>query len=392
MKQPMISIVTVVYNGISTIETTIQSVLNQTYRNLEYIVIDGGSTDGTVDIIKKYADQLAYWVSEADDGIYDAMNKGIRCATGGVVGIINSDDWYDVRALERVVAAFEKHCCDVVHGDVVFVDERGDELLVQSPNTMEDHMYLGMSYHHPTVFVRRSLYEECGAFQTKYRIAADYDLLLRFIDFGACFFYLPERLAYFRLSGVSATRRWRCLHETKRIAFSHFVRRYGSSREDFYARMKRCFWERRQEVLQRYLTERAQRNLGAENVRHIAEHLFVYGSAFVIFGAGLDGIRCYLWLRASGISVRCFVDNSPAKQKQKILRKLVLSLEECRAKMPEALILIASSDYQIEMEQQLENLGCRRFREYIRRADMQEAIFVAAYGEEVLTNAWMELV
>lgn len=104
-----VSIITVVYNGVKNIEQTIKSVLHQTYSNIEYIVIDGGSTDGSLDIIKKYSDSISYWVSEADKGIYDAMNKGISKATGDLIGIINSDDWYEPDAIMNMVTAYEEN-------------------------------------------------------------------------------------------------------------------------------------------------------------------------------------------------------------------------------------------------------------------------------------------
>lgn len=108
-KAPLISIITVVYNGEKYLEQTIQSVINQTYKNIEYIVIDGGSTDGTLDIIKKYEEHISYWVSESDKGLYDAMNKGIGVAKGELIGMINSDDWYELEAVEIMAEAYKNN-------------------------------------------------------------------------------------------------------------------------------------------------------------------------------------------------------------------------------------------------------------------------------------------
>mgnify|MGYP000302656355 FL=1 len=131
---PLISVVTVSYNAIATIEQTILSVINQKYSAIEYIIIDGGSTDGTVDIIKKYEDKISYWVSERDNGIYDAMNKGIRHATGKIVGIINSDDWYEMDAFATVADLYlKKGDLYLYHGDIRYCLGK-QETRVDSPN------------------------------------------------------------------------------------------------------------------------------------------------------------------------------------------------------------------------------------------------------------------
>ncbi len=131
--RPKVSIITVVYNGIAHLEQTIQSVLNQTYDNVEYIIIDGGSTDGTVELIKKYEESIAYWVSESDGGIYDAMNKGISNATGEIVGLINADDWYETGTIEKVVETFQNSEVDVVHGSMEIISKMG----VALPNVLK---------------------------------------------------------------------------------------------------------------------------------------------------------------------------------------------------------------------------------------------------------------
>ena len=118
---PLISIITVSYNAVKTIEDTILSVINQTYPNIEYIIIDGGSTDGTLDIIKKYQDKITYWVSEPDKGIYDAMNKGIAKANGELIGIINADDWYELDAVQNVVLEFNNTRPAIYHGGLNIV-------------------------------------------------------------------------------------------------------------------------------------------------------------------------------------------------------------------------------------------------------------------------------
>ena len=182
---PLISVITVSYNAVSTIEDTILSVINQTYSNIEYIIIDGGSTDGTVDIIKKYQEKISFWVSEPDKGIYDAMNKGIRMSTGDIVGIINSDDFYhrgDV--LEKVAESFEAGETEAIYGDVRFVNPDNLDRTVRyysSKRFVPSLFRFGFMPAHPTFFTYRKYFDQFGYYKTNYKIAADYELLVRFL-------------------------------------------------------------------------------------------------------------------------------------------------------------------------------------------------------------------
>lgn len=196
--KPLVSIITVAYNAGLSIEKTIQSVLSQTYVPIEYIIIDGDSKDNTVDIIKKYADRVAYWCSEKDNGISDAFNKGLSKTTGDIVGIINADDWYENDTIEKVVNAFGGS--DVVYGDLqIWKEEQKD--FIQKGN----HRLLTreMTVNHPTVFVKKSCYEKLGSFSEEYRCAMDYDLMLRFYTNNCSFKYIPVVLSNMRLEGIS---------------------------------------------------------------------------------------------------------------------------------------------------------------------------------------------
>ncbi|KAA6352595.1 putative glycosyltransferase [termite gut metagenome] len=191
---PKITVITVVFNGKDTIEETILSVINQTYPNIEYIIIDGESTDGTVDIIKKYQDRIAYWVSEPDKGIYDAMNKGIEKATGELIGIINSDDWYEL------------NCCEIIHQHYSVQKNVVLYGLIRNiiqPNVFDiyscspDYIYKKMPPH-PTVFIPKKFYNIYGYFDTSYKSCADYDLLLRLKKNSVTFCMIEKVLANFR--------------------------------------------------------------------------------------------------------------------------------------------------------------------------------------------------
>jgi glycosyltransferase involved in cell wall biosynthesis len=194
----VVSIITVVRNGASVIQRAMDSVLSQRYPNVEYVLIDGGSTDGTVDLIKGHEERLAFWVSEPDDGIVDAFNKGLAKCTGEWIGILNADDWYEPGALETVVREGQGY--DVVHGALRYWD--GDEPReLALPN--QSALIKDMTINHPTCFVRRSVYERRGAFKPEYRYAMDYELVLRFYVNGARFKQLDTVLANMSFGGVS---------------------------------------------------------------------------------------------------------------------------------------------------------------------------------------------
>jgi len=219
-KSPKVSIITVVYNGIAHLEQTIQSVLNQTYDNIEYIIIDGGSTDGTVELIEEYEDQISYWVSEPDAGIYDAMNKGIKKASGEIVGLINADDWYEDDTVSTVIKTFEKDNSDVVHGSMRIFKENG-ERIVKMAYADISNLKKGMLLNHPTVFAKRYLYEKYGNFDTSYKIVADWEMMVRWYLEGMKFRNIDETLANFRMGGVSSAHLKRSFKEKHRVRNTH---------------------------------------------------------------------------------------------------------------------------------------------------------------------------
>jgi glycosyltransferase involved in cell wall biosynthesis len=200
---PLVSIITVVYNGDKYIEQTINSVLNRSYKNIEYIIIDGGSTDNTIEIIKRYEDKIDYWQSEKDDGIYFAMNKGISLAKGELIGILNADDYYLSGTITKVVKTHKTNYADIYYGDIQYVSESGELLLPATPDISK--MNEMPAIFHPTCFVRKSVYDKAGMFDTKYKISADYDFLLRCLKQNFSFHYIPEVFTCFRLGGMSTS-------------------------------------------------------------------------------------------------------------------------------------------------------------------------------------------
>lgn len=204
-----ISIITVCYNSAATIRDAIESVLSQDHVDVEYLIVDGNSKDGTLEIIRSFGDRIARWISEPDGGIYDAMNKGIALATGDVVGILNSDDFYfDNGILSRVAEAFEDLQVDSVFGDLIFVHPDNLNKVVRTYSSKGWHpgkFARGFMPAHPTFFVRRKYYERHGLFKTDYKIAADYEMLIRLLYVHKLTYrYLPLTMVKMRKGGVSS--------------------------------------------------------------------------------------------------------------------------------------------------------------------------------------------
>jgi glycosyltransferase involved in cell wall biosynthesis len=202
----LVSIVTVVFNHREHLEQAIQSVLNQTYDNVEYIVIDGGSTDGTVDVIKKYEQVIDYWVSEPDSGIADAWNKGIQVSTGDVMGLLNGDDWYELNAVAEVAGLFMRNrTAGVIHGDRKQWNETCTRVLgIVRPTIQVGKIIPFRSpVSHPTCFVHKQIYEAYGLFDTSYKVGMDYEFMLRLCRHKVPFLYLNTVITNMRKGGVS---------------------------------------------------------------------------------------------------------------------------------------------------------------------------------------------
>lgn len=203
-----LSIITVCFNSAATIRDAVDSVLAQQGVELEFIVIDGQSTDDTVQLLQGYGDRITHLVSEPDEGIYDAMNKGVALASGDVVGILNSDDFYaDHSVLAEVMAAFDDESVDCVYGDLDYVDVADTDRVVRAwrSGAMRAGAFRrGWHPAHPTFFVRRSVYTAAGLFNLDLKIAADYEFMLRVLERDqAKAVYVPKVLVKMRTGGAS---------------------------------------------------------------------------------------------------------------------------------------------------------------------------------------------
>jgi glycosyltransferase involved in cell wall biosynthesis len=181
----VITLITVTYNSKLTLIDTIKSVVSQSYPDIEYVVIDGASSDGTREILKSYGNKISKIISEPDNGIYDAMNKGIKFAIGDIIGILNSDDYFhDNYVVEKIAEAFEDENVDAVYGDVQFVHPGNLEKVVRYYSSKKfnvNKFKYGYMPAHPSFYVRRKFFEQFGYYSEDYQIAADFELLLRFL-------------------------------------------------------------------------------------------------------------------------------------------------------------------------------------------------------------------
>jgi glycosyltransferase involved in cell wall biosynthesis len=206
-KNPVLSIITVVFNASKTIESTIQSVLGQTYLEIEFIVIDGESTDNTLSIIKTYQNEIDLLVSEPDQGIYDAMNKGIKKASGNWLLFLNAGDhFYDDHTIERFIKFLERNrSYELIFGDVLIIERDGTEYIGHLENSVP--FLIRKMICHQCIFYSKEIFSQIGLFDTRYRLSADFEHLLRVKYGGLRIAKIPEIIARYKLDGISAEKK-----------------------------------------------------------------------------------------------------------------------------------------------------------------------------------------
>ncbi|MBC7938045.1 MAG: glycosyltransferase [Rhizobacter sp.] len=232
-----VSIITVTFNSAQYLQDCINSVRSQTYPHIEYIIVDGKSTDHTMGIVRKNDEAVDYWISETDKGMYDAINKGMAVATGDIIGILNSDDVLDnEKVISTIVNCFEKEGVDSIYGDLEFVDRNDVNKIMRiwkgQPFKRSRFNY-GWMPAHPTFYIKRSLVEKYGAYESHYFTAADYEFMSRYLYLHKISsFYLPELLVRMRMGGQSnvnlkqrirANRRDYLAMKKNKIPFAFFV-------------------------------------------------------------------------------------------------------------------------------------------------------------------------
>lgn len=293
METDKVSIITVCLNSEATIRQTMESVLRQTYKNIEYVIVDGGSTDQTMEIVQEYIplfDGRLKYTAGQDNGIYDAMNKGILRAAGDVIGIINSDDWYEPEAVDQVIKCFRDTDAEAVYGEIWLLDRNGER---------EYHTCHSVFPPHPGTFIKREIYQKYGMFDLNYRIASDRELLLRFMAKGVRFRHLEGILANFRRNGISNIKDLECAEETYRIDLEYL----GKCPDNILDRD--AIEEKYERARFLYLSQR-----WPQIIQKILGRKKFAPDGLVIFGVGDCGKELMTILEECGVPVRLFVDNN----------------------------------------------------------------------------------
>ncbi len=349
-----VSIITVCKNSEKTIEQTIESVAGQTYKEIEYIVIDGASTDSTLNILEKYRTCISVLVSEKDNGLYDAMNKGIAVSTGEIIAILNSDDWYEPNAIETVVMAFASGSADIVYGAMNVVYEDGTQSN-WSEGDLEDLPYR-MSVPHPAEFVRREVYDRIGNFDIRYQIAADYEFTLRAYAAGMKFQKISARTTFFRDNGLSNVSLEKAAEEVRKISCQYL--KYFD--EKFIPKIEASYHQRMDYAkIKTWEKELAEVNL--VHVHEIADTIHS-GRDIIVFGMGIRGKESIRFLKKAGFRIQEIWDNDETKLGTVFEG---IPVKKIRSRNEERRFIIISSLFHVEaISRQLETLGYKKEEDF----------------------------
>jgi len=381
MKNLKVSIITVCYNSAKTIEQTILSVINQSYTNIEYIIIDGGSTDETISIIRKYEKKISYWVSEADQGIYDAMNKGIHIATGEIIGIINSDDWYSDNIFDLVVKKFYNNNIDVLYGNIFAVFREYNFYKKCESSSSIEALNWFMALYHPSVFIRKNVYEKYGTFNCKYRITADYELLLRLYKNHCNFCYLNEEIANFGMGGISNLGRcWRTVIEERNVSLEYLKKNPANRKMLVYAEKLKHHNDLARKVMRDvFFKKRIKKNGFVKNIiQYLDRFILKSHREIVIFGAGENGNDCYIWLRDlydDAMPLRCFIDNDKDKVNKLIDGYEIKNTDIISTEQNSIFVIIASEKHFMSMEKQLLKMNFIKGKDWLRFDELRLYVY-----------------
>lgn len=367
------TVITVCLNSMQTIEKTIQSVIEQENADLEYIIVDGGSEDGTLDIIKRYEDRIAQYISEPDQGLYDAMNKGIRMATGDVVSFLNSSDWYEDGIFPLIEDAFIQSPCDIVAGRQALIGENG--IVGYSAKEREESgLYINMIYSHPALFARRDLFIKYGGFDIQYKVCADYEWTLRVYNQGAQIKCIDLVTTNFTLGGISSGRE--CIEERRDISIKHLPEdlkgQYTDKIIELYQTCTDIFYFESEIKLLRKSHDRCDR------LRQVLNEKLHWSESCHLFGTGVRASQCMDLLEALNIDVEHVYDNNEAKQgteyRGKIVEKPVVTEEGNTW-------IITSTFYEDEIREQLDAMGVKQ---YVAFSDMIHIVSEFAVREGII--------
>lgn len=350
---PFLSVITVVFNEVETIERTIKSVISQGSIDIEYIVIDGGSDDGTVEIIKRYDSYISWWISERDKGIYDAMNKGIRVATGEWISFLNGNDWYKANAIERIRLYAGSSKALLLYGYVDSIkDNRFDGYIGISKPANPEELYLNNLYCHQGLFIKRELFEKFGLYDTQYKVFADHDWLLRVHECG----YDPQIMGFtvasFTRGGVSS------IHyesdEDQVIMIRHYRKHKLFSKEIDRKKGRADFL-----IMKRHLPE-------------LFFDLFNVEGNLYLWGNGKNGAECLEILKQNNIAVRFIITSNLQTDNWngvKVVSDKFFFDDVVKKDKSDYRIIIATAKYEDEICNMLNNSNIQP-NKYIRMTDI----------------------
>jgi|GEM_PF-236681 len=363
MESEKLSIITVCYNSAKTIEETIRSILNQSSQHYEYIIIDGGSSDGTIDIIRKYHEYIDFFLSEPDYGIYDAMNKGIRVAKGNIIAFLNSDDRYFENTVDIVLRAFKKGDFDIICGEEIYIWD--DNFSYLRKIALNDKLFYQMTVYQPAMFARAEVFQQIGTFDLQYKIAADYDWVLRAYVHGIRFHLLHQPLTYFRHGGLSNHEDSLLLNIEESNHISHKL--LPASKREQLPRIEKAYEDARRDIRVKEFIYRNQ----SFSVNLLSEYITPKETVY-IWGVGYMGFNCLAWLSLMDVNIKALVDADQAKWEQKILGIPITSTEIL--KKDKYKVIVTPKEYEAEIEQKLEDWGYRKNRDYVLFSDMLRLI------------------
>lgn len=342
------TVITVTYNCASTIERAIKSVLSQKNHNIEYIIIDGKSTDGTKEIIQTYENQLAYWVSESDTGIYNAMNKGISHATGDIISFLNGDDWYlNDSVFNKIYDLFDGSNAQIVAGRVT--SEGNPRRIIMKEDL--DILYYKMVLPHQAIFTRKKIFEKYGYFNEEYKTAGDYEWLLRLYTKGIPITCTDIIVAEFSLGG----RGFGCeaIIEQRKVSLKYLnalnkMNLYEKVQEEYLLEIAVFITDRliskKDEVITQVLKENG-----------VSNDCFIWGT-------GYYGDKCRKLFESVHFNIKAFLDNDKNKIGNLNNGIPIKNISECEIN---TIIVISTCDYYKEISKQLENLGFIKNKDFI---------------------------
>lgn len=344
------SIITVCYNSAETIEKTIKSVIAQMPVDIEYIIVDGASTDNTVRLIRKYEECISKWISEPDGGIFDAMNKGISMATGDVIAFINSNDWYEEGALQTVEDAFQKNDCDIVCADNYVIWEKGNITYFDASHSQFDDMYVNMRYYHSALFAKKKWFSEKDNFSLQYKMAADYDWILRSMNKGAKLYYIHQPIFYFTYGGISSVNEIACAWEARNIALKHLP----LDKKEYQEKI----WKRFYEVVTQVTEQKRRQKIAESDSRYLQSELSFLDlqKPIYLWGAGKRCEECIQWLGNSAkLPLRGVIDCSKDKKGNFVGKLPVISPDDV-GKDTELTVIISSTKYERGIREQINTM------------------------------------